>query len=100
MPHYKILFNELAESEFVIAFQYYEQQQIGLGVKFEIDTEFIIQHISENPYIFQRKFKHYREAPLNKFPYFIVYEIFEKTVMINSFFHTSRNPKGKLKAKR
>ncbi len=97
IPVFKVIFNELAEREFVNSFQYYEEQQVGLGQKFESELAKILSKISKNPFLFQRKFKHYREAPLEKFPYFMVYEIFEKKVIINSIFHTSRNPKTKLK---
>ncbi len=100
MALYKILITELAENEFVSAYQYYELQQIGLGLRFEAEIEIIFKHLISNPFIFQRNYKHYREAPLKIFPYFIVYELYGKTVIINSIFHTSRNPKGKLKVRK
>jgi plasmid stabilization system protein ParE len=100
LPIYKLFFTELAEGEYIEAFKYYEEQQEGLGEKFEFEIENIIKYLLTNPFIFQRKFKHYREAPLKKFPYFIVYEIYGKSIIINSIFHTSRNPKKKLKRKK
>ena len=52
-----------------------------------------------NPYLFQRKYKHYREAVFKKLPYYIFYEIIGNLVIVHSFFHASRNPKGKLKSR-
>lgn len=58
MPIYKLLFTEFAELEFADAYKYYEEQQKGLGKKFEMEYEEIIRHLVSNTYIFQRKFKH------------------------------------------
>ncbi len=100
MSIYKLFFTELAEGEYIEAYSYYEEQQKGLGDKFELEMDSIIEYIIGNPFIFPRKFKHYREAPLKKFPFFIVYEIYGHSVIINSIFHMSRNPSKKLKPKR
>lgn len=94
---FKIEITVLAEQEYSSAFHYYEEQQSGLGDKFENETEYLINKLKANPYVFQRKYKHYREAVYKKFPYYIVYEIMDNTVIIHSFFHASRNPKRKLK---
>ncbi len=100
MSIYKLFFTELAEGEYIEAYSYYEEQQKGLGEKFEFEMDSILNYIVANPFIFQRKFKHYREAPLRTFPFFIVYEIYGSSVFINSIFHMSRNPSKKLKPKR
>ena len=92
MSQFKVEITTLAEEEFNSVFQYYEQQQKGLGIKFSKEIDIIIAELKLNPFLFQRHFKHYREAVLKKFPYFIVYEIIEKRVIIHSFFHTKRNP--------
>lgn len=97
MPTYTLKITVLAEVEYSSAFQYYENQQSGLGNKFEIETEYLMNQLKVNPYLFQRKYKHYREANLKRFPYFIVYEIIDRSVIIHSFFHTRRDPKKKLK---
>ena len=97
MSIYKLEITIPAEEEYASAFHYYEKQQQGLGRKFEKETDRLIEQLKLNPYLFQRKFKHYREAIFRIFPYFIVYEIVNETIFIHSFFHTSRNPKKKLK---
>ena len=63
-------------------------------------TDTLVDKLKTNPYLFKRKYKHYREAIYAKYPYFIVYEIIEKTIIIHSFFHANRNPKTKLKSKK
>lgn len=96
---FRIEISILAEEEYASGFHYYEEQQPGLGDKFEKEAEQIIDRIRVNPYLFQRKYKHYREALFKTFPYFIVYEIIGKSVIIHSFFHARRNPKRKLKSR-
>jgi hypothetical protein len=97
---YKIGITSLAEDEYSSAFYYYEEQLSGLGNKFEMETEALLNKLKTNPYLFQRKYKHYREAIYAKFPFYIVYEIIGKTIIIHSFFHANRNPKTKLKSKK
>jgi hypothetical protein len=96
---YKIQISTLAEEEYLSAYKYYENQQYGFGEKFEKEADFLIDKLKVNPFLFQRKYKHYREAILKRFPYFIVYEIIDNTIIIHSFFHAHRNPTRKLKSR-
>jgi hypothetical protein len=94
---FKLEITDQAEEEYSLAFIYYQGQQLGLGDKFEKETDYLINKLKANPYLFQRKYKHYREAVYKKFPFYIVYEIIDSSVLIHSFFHANRNPKRKLK---
>jgi len=50
--------------------------------------------LKTNPELFSiKKPPFFRELPLKKFPFVIIYEIFQNEVIIYSVFHTSRNPK-------
>ena len=89
----------LAEEEYSSAFLFYQEKQHGLGVRFEKETDHLMKKLESNPYLFQRKYKHYREAVYKRFPYFIVYEIIDSTVIIHSFFNAKRNPKRKLRSR-
>ncbi len=97
MSIYKIEITLLAEEEYSSAYYYYEDQQAGLGNRFEKEADHLIDKLKENPFLFERRYKHYREANFKKFPYFIVYEIINNSVIIHSFFHSRRNPTRKLK---
>lgn len=96
---FKLEITILAEEEYSSAFHYYEEKQSGLGDKFEKEADGLMDKLKVNPYLFQRKYKHYREAVFKRFPYFIVYEIIDNSVIVHSFFHASRNPKRKLKGR-
>jgi plasmid stabilization system protein ParE len=95
---YKLVVTERAEVEYEDAYWFYEERQAGLGLTFEHAVDRSLKIISSNPLLFQRKHKKFREALLKGFPYFIVYEIILNTIIIHSFFHTSRNPKKKYKS--
>ena len=97
MSRCKLVFTSKSEDEFINAAIYYEKQQKGLGVTFSDSIHVILDSIAKNPYAYQRKYKHYREAVLRVFPYTVIYEIKENEIIVNAIFHTKRNPKKKLK---
>ena len=52
---YKIEITILAEQEYASAFNYYEEQQLGLGGRFEKETDNIMEKLKVKPFLFQRK---------------------------------------------
>ncbi len=92
---YRLKITDRAEAEYKKAYWFYEDRQPGLGDRYEAEAEKLIQLILENPRLFPRKYKRYREGLMKRFPFFIVYEITVDTIILHSFFHTSQNPKKK-----
>ncbi len=94
---YSLIFNSEAEKEFSSAYQWYEEQQTGLGERFQLETEKQIQKIIANPEAYHLSKGNFRESLVSHFPFTVVYAIDKrkKTIYISSIFHTSRNPKGK-----
>ncbi len=99
MAVYKIVFTSKSEEELIEAAFYYESQQKGLGYRFRDSIFLIINSIENNPFLFQRKYKQYREAPLKEFPFIVIYKIYTNEIIISAIFHTKRKPKNKLKPK-
>ncbi len=85
-----------ARIEIADAWDWYEDEQEGLGSRFEDKVEEKIQQIIKNPLHYPVKEAH-REAGVDTFPFLIVYSFNEtqNIVSILSVFHTSRNPKRK-----
>jgi hypothetical protein len=52
MSQYKVEITSLAAEEFIAAFQYYENQQLGLGNRFAEEINTIISQLKVNPFIF------------------------------------------------
>ena len=92
---FNILLSRKATAELEDAIQYYNQIDKKLGEKFY--SEFIenLNYVRINPFLFQIKFDTFREIPLKKFPFVIVYELIDLSIIVNAVFHTSRNPEIK-----
>ena|SRR3990172_2061272 len=99
MKSYRLVIAENAAKEYNSAYWYYEEQQQYLGLEFEQEVNKLFLLITKNPLLFARKFKRYREALLDKFPFFVVYEVMGQNIVVHSLFHTSKNPKKKYSKK-
>ena len=74
------------------AIDYYDEQLIGLGEKFNITINKHISTLANNPF-YQLRYKDYRALPIKKFPYLILFYIDETydTIYIVAVFHTKQN---------
>ncbi len=93
---FKVELLSQAEDELSDAYDWYEEQQTGLGNKFYDEISHYLNLIEDNPYYFPVKYTEgLRSASLNKFPFLILYWIEEadNIIFVLSIFHTSRNPK-------
>lgn len=94
---YKLELRKRAFNQMQKSFQFYEFRSNGLGDRFLETIYTYLEKIQDNPYLFSSKNDSIREAYIKKFPFVIVYEIVDKTIIVYSVFHTSRNPGKKLK---
>jgi len=94
---YKLLLKPGAEEDIDHAYNWYEDQQTDLGEKFLQELVSFYKKLEQRPAAFSKINKPYRQAALKQFPYVIVFEISKKEVVIYAVFHTSRNPKNKLR---
>lgn len=91
MP-YNLIFKEEAKLDIKDAFLWYETKLEGLGLRFIDELENFLLYISENPFSCETKYRNHRVAVLKVFPYVIVYQIEEKSVVVYAVFATSKNP--------
>jgi len=78
------------------AFDWYEEQSIGLGERFVNEVDDYLDLIQKKPYQFAVQFSgKYRFALLGHFPFRIVYRIDEvkQNIYVSAIFHTSRDPR-------
>jgi plasmid stabilization system protein ParE len=94
---YELRFDERAIEEAQEAYEYYENQQVGLGDRFKNEIDKCISYIRKNPNQFKKVKKEIREALLHKFPYLIVYKVIDEKIIVAAIFHTSRDPKEKIR---
>ncbi len=85
----------MASIEVLEAYDWYESQKEGLGKDFLVEVEKFFKILRSNPKIFSYYEKPVREGKINRFPYTIVYEIIDFTVIIYSVFMAKQNPSKK-----
>jgi plasmid stabilization system protein ParE len=94
---FRLIVKEEAAAEIRDAFDYYEEQQFGLGEYFLGTLYNRFQTLLTNPQANPKIHDEYRQAVVPKFPFVIIYEIENEAVVVYSVFHTSRHPDGKIK---
>jgi plasmid stabilization system protein ParE len=94
----KIEIQEEALKELRNAISWYDEHHQNLGSNFLVEIRKTILSILKNPTLNRIIFNSRREALVKRFPYIIVYSIEnENVIVVFAFFHTSRNPKQKLR---
>ncbi len=75
------------------AIDYYEEQQPGLGERFEAHLNEYLAKLEQNPF-FQIRYDDVHCLTLKKYPYMIHFTIDEdqKLITVVAVFNTSRNP--------
>ncbi|MDB5003950.1 MAG: plasmid stabilization system [Mucilaginibacter sp.] len=93
---FKVELLAIAENELSDSYDWYEEQQIGLGNRFYNDVNYYLSLLENNPHQFPIKYiDELRSVSIYKFPFVIIYWIDESNtaVYVVSVFHTSRNPR-------
>jgi hypothetical protein len=93
MP-YTLIIREEAVEEVKQAYLYYEGVQEGLGERFLSELQKRYSEISVHPqfYGFIDNKKSIRDIRLRYFPYQVIYEIMEDTVVVFSVFNSYQDP--------
>lgn len=81
-----------AENDLAEAFNWYEEQNSGLGLEFMRCVDAAFDTIIVNPELYGKVYKNIRRALINRFPYGVFYLIDERKVIILAVFHARRDP--------
>jgi toxin ParE1/3/4 len=92
---YRVEIRPLAAIEIIEAFDWYELQKSGLGFEFLDELELFYANLLRNPYSHSYFDEPIREGKINRFPFIVVYEVFEKSIVVYSVFMTKRDPGSK-----
>ncbi len=76
-------------------YHYYESTKIGLGEIFLAQLDNCFDRILTQPLQFPMKRAPYREDIVSKFPFLIIFELQEESILVYSVFNTWRNPEKK-----
>ena len=86
-------------SDFAEAMNWYSERSQQSATDLYNDVHSILRHIENHPESFSVIQRNYRQAVLGNFPYVIVYKIYRTEISVFAFFHTSRNPRKKIRRK-
>jgi toxin ParE1/3/4 len=77
------------------AIDYYDEQQAGLGERFEATLNKLLLTLEKKP-LFRIRYDDVRCLPVNKFPNMVHFTVDEINclVTVRAVFHTSRDPKN------
>lgn len=89
-----VVFRPEARAEILASRDWYEGRSEGLGDAFVRAVEDRIAHIQAYPYASARIAGEVRRAPLDRFPYVIMYAPERTFILVISCFHTSRDPES------
>ena len=78
------------------AYIWYEEQSNGLGERFKVEVDTAFQTILNSPNGYEKFGKH-RQFPMEKFPFIILFEMTKTVLYIDAVFHTSLDPKTKIR---
>jgi plasmid stabilization system protein ParE len=92
MMAYTLLVTDEAEDDMQDAADWYRLADSGLEAEFIRTIEACLESIKRNPNQYPTVYKDVHRALLRKFPYGIFYFVFDATIIVQSCFHTSRNP--------
>jgi|ERR1041385_3142176 hypothetical protein len=95
---FRLLYSEKSKPEIQESYNHYEDEQAGLGEKFLLKLDEILERIVKTPFSFPQKGK-FRECYIGVFPFLVIDEIKGNSIYIHAVFHTSRNPKKKNKSR-
>src|SRR5437762_7564424 len=88
-----------AQTDIREAALWYEDREIGLGLRFLNETRTSLQHISANPLMFPLIEEDVRRALLHKFPYSIYFLNESEAIAIIAVLHQHQRP-GEWKSRR
>lgn len=85
-------FHPDARLEYLKAITYYEERQAGLGGRFVLEIQDVIQRIVEAPHRWRSMEGEIRRCLANKFPYGVLYSVEADYVLLLAVMHHSRKP--------
>lgn len=87
-----ITFLAPAQAELLDAVAYYNTQSEGLGYEFAAEVKRTIERIIQYPEAWVQLSKRTRRCRTNRFPYGVIYQVKNETVIIVAVMHLSRDP--------
>ena len=89
----EISIREEARNDLAEAFDWYEEQRLGLGYEFLISVEEALTQLRRFPQSAPYVLQNVRRASLRRFPYGVFYMLEDDAVVVLAVMHAKRDPK-------
>lgn len=86
-----VIFTDAAIEDVVEAVSWYQGKSFNLGISFRDCLGETVERISLHPQIYPVIYRQARMALLHRFPYLIIYRIFNNDIFINAVIHGKRH---------
>ncbi len=86
------LFHEEAEKDLLSIVEYYEECQIGLGLRFSKELYVTIDRICKYPLAWKMIDLKTRRCLMSRFPFGVLYRIVDNRIIIMAIMHLHRKP--------
>lgn len=93
--HYKLVIRALATREVTEVYDWYEEKREGLGQQFLNELDAFFSVLLRNPNTYSYYNKPVREGKIKRFPYTVVYEVVENSIVVYSVFMSRQDPEKK-----
>jgi plasmid stabilization system protein ParE len=90
----KVRFSKLADAEFEEAILWYQERAAEFAAAFFDEVNAMVNRIGESPELYAIAFAKMRRAMLQRFPYFLLYEVFPAEVVVFGVVHGARDPES------
>ena len=95
MNNFDVRFEEDAKFDIAEAFDWYSEISKEISKRFLEEIMLAVQYLENEPQQFKIVYKKFRQVPLKKFPFVLLYKIDGNIVKIFRVFPTRKNPKNK-----
>ena len=85
-------FLEEAKAELIVSAVYFEDKEVGLGVRFRDEVARVCLSIKEDPLLWRERSGGYRRKNCPVFPYYIAFIIRDEKVIVTAVAHEKRKP--------
>ena len=95
MSNYRISIEEDAKFDIAEGYDWYSKISQKVSDSFLFQIKQTLDYLEENPFLFQQVYKDYRQVPVKKFPFVIIYKVANESVKVYRIFPTNMNPSRK-----
>ena len=92
MTEYRLVAEPWADLDVAATYQWYENEQDGLGLEFLDELRATYDRIADGPFKYQDLRSEIRRALLRRFPYAVYFAVEGDVVVVLAVLHVSRDP--------